>query len=267
MEIVFLGTGGGRWNLISQARRTGGFRINGSLIIHVDPGPGALIACHDFCQDPSKVGLLIVTHNHIDHVNDAGVIAEAMSGHALQKKGWLIGSKSVIRGDKNGDRGISNYHMGALSHVEVAKAGEEILVEISGRKAVLAPTRVKHDDETGFGFTLEMDGRRIGYTSDTEYFEGIAGQYKGCDILIANNLKSKDDGVPGHLFTNGTIRLFRQASPKLGIIAHMGMRLIKSGPEKEAKKIEKESGVRTIAAKDGMRLDANSLRLLGRMGK
>ncbi len=260
MEIVFLGTGGGRWNLISQARRTGGLRINGSLNIHVDPGPGALIACHDFGQDPSKVGLLVVTHNHIDHVNDAGVIAEAMSGFALQKKGWLIGSKSVILGDENGDRGISNYHMNALSHVEVAEVGKEIRVEISGRKALFTPTRVKHDDRTGFGFTLEMDGKRIGYTSDTEYFRGIAAQYAGCDVLIANSLKSKDDGVPGHLFTNGTIKLFRQALPKLGIIAHMGMRLIKSGPEKEAQKIEKESGVRTIAATDGMKVGVSALK-------
>lgn len=260
MEIVFLGTGGGRWNLISQARRTGGFRINGSLDIHVDPGPGALIACRDFGQDPSKVKLLVVTHNHIDHVNDAGVIAEAMSGYSLQKRGWLIGSKSVILGDKNGDKGVSNYHMGALSHVEVATPGKEIRVEISGRKALLAPTRVKHDDRTGFGFTLEMDGKKIGYTSDTEYFEGIAGQYRGCDMLIANNLKSKDDGVPGHLFSGGTIKLFRQASPKLGVIAHMGMRLIKSGPEKEAQKIEKESGVRTIAATDGMKIGVSALK-------
>lgn len=258
MEIVFLGTGGGRWNLISQARRTGGLRINGPINIHVDPGPGALIACHDFRQDPTKVQLLVVTHNHIDHVNDAGVIAEAMSCYALRKKGWLIGSKSVILGDEKGDKGISNYHMNALARVLVAVPGKKICVNIGGKKALLTPTRVKHDDKTGFGFTLEMGGKKIGYTSDTEYFEGIAAQYSGCDILIANSLKSKDDGVPGHLFTWGTIKLFKQAQPKLGIIAHMGMRLIKSGPEKEAQKIQKESGVRTIAAKDGMRIDVSA---------
>ncbi|HIH18680.1 TPA: MBL fold metallo-hydrolase [Candidatus Micrarchaeota archaeon] len=263
MEIVFLGTGGGRWNLISQARRTGGFRINGSIAIHVDPGPGALIACHDFRQDPRKVGLLVVTHNHIDHVNDAGVIAEAMSGFALEKKGWLIGSRSVILGDEKGDRGISSYHMGALARVIVAKPGKKISIAVNGKKASLTPTRTKHDDKTGIGFVLEMDGQSLGYTSDTEYFYGISDQYRGCDVLIANNLKAKKDGVPGHLFTSHTIRLFQEAQPKLGIITHLGMRLIRAGAEKEAKKIQKASGVRTIAAKDGMRVDLAAFKTNG----
>ena len=71
MEIVFLGTGGGRFNLISQVRRTGGFIVRGRLQLHIDPGPGALTACHDFSIDPGKTDAVVVTHNHIDHLNDA----------------------------------------------------------------------------------------------------------------------------------------------------------------------------------------------------
>ncbi len=235
--------------------------MNGSLVLHIDPGPGALIACHEFGQDPMKTDLLLVTHNHIDHVNDAGVIAEAMSSHALKKKGWLIGSKSVILGDENGDKGISNYHKKSLAHVLAAKPGKRISIAIKGRRAELFPTKVKHDDRTGFGFVLEMDGSRLGFTSDTEYFEGISGQFNRCDVLIAHNLKSREGGAPGHLFTAGTIRLFREAAPRLGVISHMGMRLIKSGPEKEAQKIAEASGIRTIAARDGMRIDVSSLNI------
>ena len=261
MEVVFLGTGGGRWNLISQTRKTGGLRINGSICIHVDPGPGALAACHQYGQDPQAMQLLVVTHNHVDHASDAGVLCEAMSHYALRKQGWLIGSKSVIEGDENGDRGISLYHMNSLARVEIAKPGKKIEISIRGKKASLFPTQVKHEDRTGFGFVLDMDGSCLGYTSDTEYFKGISAQYKGCDVLIAHNLKSHDDGVPGHLFNAGTARLFSESEPRLGVLSHMGMRLIKSGPKKAAQEIQLASGVRTIAAKDGMKISLGSLRI------
>ena len=116
------------------------------------------------------------------------------------------------------------------------------------------PIKVKHDDETGFGFVLKMDGKKVGYTSDTEYYDGIGESYKGCDLLIVNNLKAEDDNVPGHLYTKTTVQLLCKAKPKLAVLSHIGMRLIKSGPDKEARKIGKLSGVKTICADDGMRI-------------
>ena len=262
VEIVFLGTGGGRFNLVKQIRRTAGFRINGSLCIHVDPGPGTLFACRDFSQRPEKTDVIIVTHNHIDHVNDAGLLIESMAdGWRIKKKGMLIGSGSVIEGDANGDKGVSKYHLGRMESHEVAQAGKKIAISIGGKTALLLPTRVKHDDRTGFGFVLEMDGARIGYTSDTEYFEGISGQYRGCDVLVANCLKPKKDEIPGHLYSGAVARLFSEAEPRLGVLTHLGMSMVKAGPEKEAKKIKKESGIRAIAAKDGMKIDAKSLKI------
>lgn len=277
MELIFLGTGGGRFNLVSQVRSTGGFRINGSLAIHADPGPGALTASIAARQDVSRLDVLVLSHNHIDHVNDAGLLAEAMAnaglprgdgkammasaglqrdyGVAHVKKGMAIGSKSVIEGDKHGDRGISFYHQSKLARIVVAETGVPIEMESGKGKAVLLPTPVRHEDKTGFGFVLEMDGKRIGYTSDTEYFEGISNHYKGCDILIANNLKPEKDEIPGHLDSHSTARLLAEAKPKLAIITHMGMKMLRAGPEKGAEKIEKASGVKTIAAKDGMRID------------
>ena len=250
--IVFLGTGGGRFNLISQIRKTGGFRINGSLKIHVDPGPGALASSLQYKQNAGEIDLLIVTHNHIDHVNDAGLMVEALSPGWKQKKGWLIASKSVIKGDEKGDKGITAYHLGKLEKHTVAVPGKKIKIGINGKVASILPTNVKHEDETGFGFVLEMDGKKIGYTSDTEYFEGISKQYKGCDILIANNLKGSEDGIPGHLYTAATAKLATEANPKLLLLTHIGISLLQSGPEKEAEKIEKMTGVKTISAVDGM---------------
>ena len=262
VEIIFLGTGGGRFNLVKQIRKTAGFRINGQLLIHVDPGPGALFACRDYGQHPEKTDVIVVTHNHIDHVNDASLLIEAMAdGWNVKKKGVLIGSKSVIVGDENGDKGVSSYHLAKMERDVVAEPGKRIAVEVAGKSATLLPTRVKHNDETGFGFVLEMDGAKIGYTSDTEYFKGISEQYAGCDVLIANCLKPNEDGIPGHLYSSTTAKLAAEAKPKLLVLAHLGMKMIKAGPEKEAAKIEKMSGVRTVAAVDGMKIDAGKLKI------
>ncbi|MFA6489051.1 MAG: MBL fold metallo-hydrolase [Candidatus Micrarchaeia archaeon] len=252
MQIVFLGTGGGRVNLLSQERSTGGFRINGPIKIHVDPGPGALIFGNKYGQKAADVQLLIVTHNHIDHVNDAGLMIEAMSEYALKKKGRLIASKSVIIGDENGDKGVTNYHLNKLESYAVAEPGVAIGVKIGNASCRIIPVPVRHEDTTGFGFVLEMGGKRIGYTSDTEYFEGIAGHYAGCGILIVNNIKATPDNLKGHMHSAVTAKLLSEAKPALAIITHMGMKLLHAGPEAEAEKISKASGVKTIAAKDGM---------------
>ena len=266
MEIVFLGTGGGRFNLLSQLRRTGGFRINGALNFHVDPGPGALSGSLAFSQDPRKTDFLVVTHNHIDHVNDAGLMIEAMttcprgSKGPYPKAGGLIASKSVLCGDEFGERAISSYHTGKLCERHVAEPGRGIRLSARRASAFLLPAKVKHEDRTGFGFVLQMEGRRIGYTSDTEYYRGMAPAYSGCDVLIANNLKRTGGGVaPGHLDSGQTIKLLRQARPRLAVITHLGMTLIQHGPEKEAALIGRASGVRTIAAEDGMRINVRSL--------
>jgi len=257
MEIVFLGTGGGRFNLISQTRRTGGFIIRGSLQLHIDPGPGALAACHVFSIDPKKTDAVVVTHNHIDHLNDAALMLEAINCYPNQKRGTIISTSSVLLEDEFGERGISSYFTRKTKCVHVARVGKMIKIGSS----ILTPTPVRHEDKTGFGFVLEMDGARIGYTSDTEYFSCLPSHFLHCDLLIANNLKSGQDGVPGHLYGDTTAKLLSECSPKLCVLTHLGQSLIKSGPAKEAKKIEKASGVRTIAATDGMKIDVRTLKV------
>ena len=257
MEIVFLGTGGGRFNLISQLRRTGGFYISGRARIHVDPGPGALAACHDFSIDPKKTDVVVVTHNHIDHLNDAGLMLEAINCYPDQKRGTIISAKSVLVEDEFHERGISTYFTRKTKRAHVAEQGKQIKI----KGATITPTPVRHEDKTGFGFVLEMDGARIGYTSDTEYFPSLHKHFLRCDILIANNLKAGADGVPGHLYSSTTAKLLSQCSPKLCVLTHMGRSLIMSGPAAEARKIEKASGVRTIAAEDGMRIDVRTLKV------
>ncbi|PIX31699.1 MBL fold metallo-hydrolase, partial [Candidatus Bathyarchaeota archaeon CG_4_8_14_3_um_filter_42_8] len=55
IEIIFLGTGGGRFATITQKRRTAGIRIiSEGLNLHLDPGPGALVHSINEGLDPQK---------------------------------------------------------------------------------------------------------------------------------------------------------------------------------------------------------------------
>ncbi|MFH1448677.1 MAG: MBL fold metallo-hydrolase [Candidatus Micrarchaeota archaeon] len=249
MQIVFLGTGGGRMNLIKQFRGTGGFRINTTMNIHVDPGPGALLASRQYKQDPTKIGLLFVSHVHIDHSNDANLMIEAMTDYALKKKGILLGSKSVIKGTRGFDPSISRYHLKKLAKNVILKPGSKF----NSKGIGITATKTKHDDKSTIGFILEAEGKRIGYTSDTEYFKELGKMYVGCDYLIVNNLKPKLDGIPDHLSSEDTIKILKDAQPNKAILSHLGVKFMDRPAEDEANMIEQESGVRTIAARDGMK--------------
>ncbi|HLC69276.1 MAG TPA: MBL fold metallo-hydrolase [Candidatus Bilamarchaeaceae archaeon] len=255
MEIIFLGTGGGRINLIQQLRATGGFRINSeSANIHVDPGPGALLHSLRLKQDPLKLDAVVVTHYHVDHVNDAQLLIEAMADYTRKRgRGILIGSKHTLEGDETGDRGITLYHQKMVQELHTAKPGAQ--KEFTTKKGTFKMEFVKaqHDESTTFGFKLFLDGKTIGYTSDTEYYAGIGDAYKNCDYLIVHCLKPAQDQYHGHMTTEGATKLIQAAQPQLAILSHFGMKMIPVA-DREAKKIEKETGVKTIAARDGMKL-------------
>ncbi len=255
MEVFFIGTGGGRVNLVRQLRGTGGFRINGSLNFHVDPGPGALFNSLKYKQNPEKIDVLVVTHAHIDHCNDAQLMIEAMTEFMNMKKGILVGSRNVLEGGKRYDRVVSRYHQQGVKELHVMEQGKEIELEVGGKKARMQGVEARHDERSVFGFKLWMDGKVIGHTSDTEYFDGLGELYRGCDLLVVNNLKPTDDGIPDHLKTEDTIEILKEARPKKAVITHLGMKLIMMPPELEAEKISRESGVETVAARDGMKYE------------
>ena len=249
MQIIFLGTGGGRINLIKQFRATGGFRINGEIDIHVDPGPGALLKSIQYHQDPTKLDAIFVSHAHIDHSNDANLMIEAMTDYALKKQGILLASKSVIRGCGKFQPVIDKYHLSKVGKALAMKPGDRF----SLKGTQITATKAKHDDESTIGFVLRLGRIAIGYTADTEYFEDLGKIYKGCDYLILSNLKPKLDGIPDHLASEDTIKILKDAKPKKAIITHLGAKFLKVSAEEEARMIERESGVKTIAARDGMR--------------
>ena len=239
MEIVFIGSGGGRINLIKQVRATGGFRINSSNAnIHVDPGPGALVYSVKMKQNPLSIDCIIVTHNHTDHVTDAQVMVEGMTNYSLKKTGIFIGSRNVIE-----ENGISPWHQSKIEQLYIAKWGEKKKFETKKGSFEIEIIKLKHEEPTVFGFKLHLEGKTIGYVSDTEYFEGLGESFAGCDVLIINCIKPETDAYGGHLTVKGVIAILGKARPKEAIITHMGMKMLRMGPANVAKDIQEKTGI------------------------
>ena len=254
MKITFLGSGGGRFSAISQRRMTGGFRIDnlGGKNYHIDPGPGALVRTYQFGFDPRNLSGVIVTHSHTDHYNDAEVLIEAMTRGMTKSIGTIVGSESVLNGYDKWGPCISSYHQTKPDKI-VLKPDE--YQQLNNTK--IKGTKTEHGDPTGTGFQIDFRGFKISYTSDTAYFDGLAEEHKGSDILIASVLRPGNKSINGHMCTGNFINLINEVKPQVAVMTHLGLKMISANPVTEAKKVSKQTGVKTIAAFDGLSFNVN----------
>jgi phosphoribosyl 1,2-cyclic phosphodiesterase len=252
LEIIFLGTGGGRFATITQKRRTGGIRIISEKInIHVDPGPGALIYSLEMGLDPQKVKAIFVSHSHLDHVNDAEPLIEAMSEGTTKRRGVLVAPRSVLRGNDVCENSISKYHQAMPERVIEVTPGDSF--EVDGVNVTVC--KAVHSDPDAVGFRFETkDFGSFAYMPDSEYFSDVSKFYGGLRLLILSVLRPSGQPWKGHMTTDDAIKIIEETRPEMVLITHFGMQMILKGPEREAELIEEETGVPTRAATDGMRI-------------
>ena len=260
LELIFLGTGGGRIVMTTQMRWTGGIVLRGNdTQIHLDPGPGALIRALDLGINPQKTEAIIVTHTHLDHYGDCQILMEAMAGGATKKGGILLGSSSALVGDEQYSRIISKYHEGLLEEKQVLTPGSSF--SIKGIKITATPAY--HSDPSTIGLVIEEEenGVRIGYTSDTAYNQSLPIFYKNCELFILCCLRPFGKPWKGHLSTDEAIPFVEEVKPSLTVLTHFGAAFLKANPEKQAKIVEEKTGVKTLAATDGMsiKLEENEI--------
>ncbi|HDN50539.1 MAG: MBL fold metallo-hydrolase [Thermoplasmata archaeon] len=249
-KITFIGTGGGRFATIFQKRATGGIYIaDKGLLMHVDPGPGALVRALDLDIDPTQTDVIFVSHAHPDHYNDAEILVEAMTLGGKNKRGMLIGSESVINGTHD-YRALSAYHKKIAKEVKVVQPGDTILLKDWYEMHI---TPALHSDESTVGFQLKLEHGAVSYTSDTQLFDGLVEAHKGARVLIACLTRPLNGKIPFHMSAEEVAELVKAVEPELAILTHLGLKVIVD-VNNQANWITKESGVPTIAAFDGMRL-------------
>jgi len=252
LNVHFLGTGGGRFTMITQRRRTAGIRlVQGGTNVHIDPGPGAVVFSNWARLSPQKLDAVVVTHCHPDHYTDAEVLVEAMTHGTRDKRGVLAASRSVLYGNDDCDQSISSYHQGLVESVEPLTPGHSFEVERIVFETVIA----KHSDSETVGLKAKVPGvGSFGYTSDTAYLPELGDVYAGLRLLILCTMWPRDNPLRFHLCTDDALKIMEEARPGCVVLTHFGMRMLNADPVAEASYLEENTGIPTVAALDGMRV-------------
>ena len=251
-RITFLGTGGGRHTTMYQVRSTGGMLIeHDGRFLHVDPGPGALTQMHRIRYDLTRTDSVVVSHCHPDHYSDAESVIEGMTRGGWTKRGSLYGSKTVISGENGLGPCISDYHRRIVSNVSQFAPGD--VLDIDGLETDIC--RADHSDPTNVGFRFHTEHGIVSYVSDTAYSDEIADQYIGSRVLILPVTTPMGNRIKYHLCTDDAITFIDRVRPELAIFIHLGVVIIRKGPEAQAGMAEDATGVKTIAGRDLMVLD------------
>ncbi|MDH7508403.1 MAG: MBL fold metallo-hydrolase [Methanomassiliicoccales archaeon] len=244
--ITFLGTSGGRFATIYQARSTGGIYISDSARIHLDPGPGALVAMKKMSIDPARTDAILISHCHPDHYTDAEILIEGMTCGGFGRRGIVIGSKSVIDGKDAFGPAISRYHRSLPENVLSLKPGDKTSVD----GILIEATPTIHSDPTGIGFRFHTSNGIISYVGDSEVGEEVIKAHRSSRVIILCVTRPLGSRISYHMNTDDAAEFARSVCPEIVLLTHFGMKLLSEGAEKQAKYIEKESGIETIAMTD-----------------
>ena len=234
---------------MTQRRRTAGIRIIGEgLNLHLDPGPGALVHSIEEGFNPQRINAVLVSHCHPDHYTDAEMLIEAMTRGTTKRAGLLAAPRSVLEGSEACEVSISKYHQQLVGQkIEVAPGLKFAFGGIS-----ISTTEARHTDPDAVGFRFETEFGDFAYTSDTEYFEGIARYYQGVRLLALCVTRPSGKPWKGHMSTEDAIRIVDETHPEQAVLTHLGMSMLLRGPEKEARLIQEKTGTPAISAVDGM---------------
>jgi len=244
--IKFLGTAGARIVVAKQLRASGGMwlSLDGTNLL-IDPGPGSLVRCFASRPklDPTKLDGIILSHKHLDHAADINVMMEAMTMGGYEKRGTVLVPGDAITGD---DPVIYKYVRPYVSKIEVIKEKGKYKI---GNIEISAPVKHIHGVET-YGLIFKGKKHTISWVTDSKFFPELPRKYKG-DILVVSVLRVEPSKLD-HLCIEDVKKIIKSVKPRITILTHFGMWMIKAKPWEIAEKLSKELHTKVIAASDGM---------------
>ncbi|MFC2071181.1 MBL fold metallo-hydrolase [Chloroflexota bacterium] len=256
--ITFLGTGGARFMITSQILATGGLWLNlGGTEILIDPGPGCIVQSTKRKLKAEKLSAIILSHRHLDHSADVNIMVEAMTQSGFKRHGWLLAPADSLEYEPV----IFSYLRNYLEGVEVLQEGKSYSI---GDISFTTPVRHIHQVET-YGMVFRTAKHTFSYIADTRYFGSLCQHYGG-QLLIINMVfleprpSSDNPTTPTeHISVPDAERIIMGLKPKVAILTHFGVSVWRAKPWLIAEKLTEKTGVKVIAARDGMKFDLAQL--------
>lgn len=249
--ITFLGTAGARFVVARQLLASGGAWLKlGNTQVLLDPGPGSLVEAVRRKLDPAKLEAIILSHRHLDHSGDINIMIEAMTEAGTKKRGMVFAPADALMQEPV----ILSYLRSYPRAIELLAEGKSYAVnDISFE----TPVRHEHRVET-YGFIFRTPRHTFSWITDTRYFEDLARRYEG-ELLIINVVRASPGAPIDHLSLPEAKRIIEERKPRTAILTHFGMTIARGKPWELASRLSEETGVRVIAARDGMEFDLAQL--------
>ncbi len=234
----------------SQILASGGLWLNlsGTEIL-LDPGPGCIVQSTKRKLRGYKLSAIILSHRHLDHSADVNIMVEAMTQGGFKHRGRLFAPADALESEPV----IFSYLKDYLEGIEVLQEGKSYSV---GNISFTTPIRHIHPVET-YGVVFRTAEHTFSYIADTRYFDGLCHSYGG-ELLIINAVFLEPLPID-HLSMPDAKHIIMELKPKVAIITHFIMRTWQAKPWEVAERLSQESGVRVIAARDGMKFELSQL--------
>jgi ribonuclease BN (tRNA processing enzyme) len=249
--ITFLGTAGARFMVTRQLAASGGIWLNlsGTEML-VDPGPGSIVQSTKRKLRADKLSAIILSHRHLDHSADVNIMVEAMTNGGLERRGWLFVPADALGTEPV----IFSYLKNCLEGIKVLEAGGSYHI---GNISFSTPVRHIHPVET-YGMVFKTSNHTFAYLADTRFFDGLCQHYRS-ELLIINTVLTQPREPVAHLSVPDAEHIIREIKPKIAILTHFGMGVWQARPWEIAQRFTEQTGIRVIAARDGMKFDLSQL--------
>jgi ribonuclease BN (tRNA processing enzyme) len=257
-SVTFLGTGGSRFVIIRQLLASGGIwlSLSGTELL-LDPGSGCIVQVARRKMQPETLDAIIVSHRHLDHSGDVNVMVEAMTRGGLQPHGRVFAPSDALGPEPV----MFSYLNDNIDGTVVLEEGKSYSI---GNVSFKTPVAHVHRVET-YGMVFKTPRHTLSYITDTRFFEGLVKHYEA-DLLIINTVLLKpgppatiDSLLEEHLSVPDAAYIISTLKPKAAILTHFGVNLWRANPGEVAAQMTRETGIRVIAARDGMKFDLSEL--------
>ena len=244
--------------MYNQFLATGGLWLNlsGTEIL-IDPGPGCIVQAAKRKLKAEKLSAIILSHRHLDHSADINIMAEAMTQGGFKRHGRLFAPADALETEPV----IFSYIRELVDGVETLEEGKSYSI---GNISFTTPVRHIHPVET-YGMVFRTAQHTFSLITDTLYFDGLSKHYSG-ELLIINvvflepRTPVDHPSMPiDHLSVPDVERIIVELKPKVAILTHFGMSVWRAKPWVIAQQLAEKTGVKVIAARDGMRFDLAKL--------
>lgn len=231
MRLQFIGSGdafgsGGRFNTCFHVHG-----VSGNFLI--DCGASSLIAMKRLPIDRNAINLILLTHFHPDHfggvpffILDAQLIAKRTRPLTIAgPPGLPHWCDRLFAATFPGDRKLP-FELN-LREVEIGARNQ------IGELAI-TPFHVRHDDKAGpcLAYRIELEGKIICYSGDTEWTDSLLDAARGADLFICECYMF-DKVIRAHL----SLSTLREKLPEIGakhvVLTHMSDDMLSRTPEVE----------------------------------